>query len=97
MRCPTVPIFVAFLVIMAVVGWATARVTRLDVPDARALIFSGATRNSLVVLPLALAHSDRIIGLRHGRMLVAGATSQLDAAALSPLYDDEEHDDDAHH
>lgn len=47
-----VPIFVAFLVIMAVVGWATARVTR---PDARALIFSGATRNSLVVLPLALA------------------------------------------
>lgn len=50
-----VPIFVAFLVIMAVVGWATARVTRLDVPDARALIFSGATRNSLVVLQLALA------------------------------------------
>ena len=31
-----VPIFVAFLVIMAVVGWATARVTRQDVPDARA-------------------------------------------------------------
>ncbi|APH46530.1 phosphonate ABC transporter ATP-binding protein [Microbacterium sp. 1.5R] len=52
---------------------------------------------SLHVLPLALAHSDRIIGLRHGRMLVAGATSQLDAAALAPLYDDEEHDDDAHH
>lgn len=51
---------------------------------------------SLHVLPLALAHSDRIIGLRHGRMLVAGATSQLDAAALAPLYDDEEHDDDAH-
>ncbi|WP_235560721.1 phosphonate ABC transporter ATP-binding protein [Microbacterium sp. Leaf320] len=52
---------------------------------------------SLHVLPLALAHSDRIIGLRHGRKLIAGATSQLDAAALSPLYDDEEHDDDAHH
>ena len=52
---------------------------------------------SLHVLPLALAHSDRIIGLRNGRMLVAGVTSQLDAAALAPLYDDEEHDDDAHH
>lgn len=50
-----VPIFVAFLLVMAVVGWATARVTCQDVPAARALIFSGATRNSLVVLPLALA------------------------------------------
>jgi ACR3 family arsenite efflux pump ArsB len=50
-----VPIFVAFLVVMAVVGLATARITRQDVPATRALIFSGATRNSLVVLPLALA------------------------------------------
>nr|WP_296781150.1 bile acid:sodium symporter [Rhodococcus sp. (in: high G+C Gram-positive bacteria)] len=50
-----VPIFAAFLIIMAVVGLATARVTRQDVPATRALIFSGATRNSLVVLPLALA------------------------------------------
>ncbi|MDQ0279997.1 arsenic resistance protein [Rhodococcoides fascians] len=50
-----VPIFVAFLVVMAVVGLATARVTRQDVPATRALIFSGATRNSLVVLPLSLA------------------------------------------
>ncbi|MBM7246240.1 arsenic resistance protein [Rhodococcus fascians] len=50
-----VPIFVAFLVVMAVVGLATSRITRQDVPATRALIFSGATRNSLVVLPLALA------------------------------------------
>ncbi len=50
-----VPIFAAFLIIMAVVGLATARVTRQDVPATRALIFFGATRNSLVVLPLALA------------------------------------------
>lgn len=49
---------------------------------------------SLHVLPLALAHSDRIVGLRHGEMLVSGVTSQLDAAALQPLYDDEEHGDD---
>ncbi|MBO0981200.1 phosphonate ABC transporter ATP-binding protein [Microbacterium sp. SD291] len=51
---------------------------------------------SLHVLPLALAHSDRIVGLRHGEVVVAGATSQLDAAALQNLYDDEEHGDDAH-
>ncbi|NIL89539.1 hypothetical protein RhoFasSB10_01848 [Rhodococcus fascians] len=50
-----VPIFVAFLVVMAVVGLATSRITRQDVPATRALIFSGATRNSLVVLPLSLA------------------------------------------
>ncbi|OZC63691.1 arsenic resistance protein [Rhodococcus sp. 15-725-2-2b] len=50
-----VPIFAAFLIIMALVGLATARATRQDVPATRALIFSGATRNSLVVLPLALA------------------------------------------
>ena len=52
---------------------------------------------SLHVLPLALAHSDRIVGLRHGEMLVSGVTSQLDATALSPLYDDEEHGDDHDH
>lgn len=51
---------------------------------------------SLHVLPLALAHSDRIVGLRHGEMLVSGVTSQLDAAALESLYDDEEHGDDDH-
>jgi phosphonate transport system ATP-binding protein len=30
-------------------------------------------------------------------MLVSGVTSQLDAAALEPLYDDEEHRDDDDH
>lgn len=50
-----VPVYAAFLVVMAVVGVAAARVARLDVGRARALVFTGATRNSLVVLPLALA------------------------------------------
>jgi ACR3 family arsenite transporter len=49
------PIFIAFLVSMVLVGLAAGRLARLDVPATRALIFSGATRNSLVVLPLALA------------------------------------------
>ena len=50
-----IPVYVAFPVIMALVGRAAARRFRLDVPAGRALTFSGATRNSLVVLPLALA------------------------------------------
>ena len=50
-----VPIYVGFLVAMAFLGVAAARVAGLDTGRARALAFSGATRNSLVVLPLALA------------------------------------------
>ncbi|MCW4385372.1 ATP-binding cassette domain-containing protein [Salinibacterium sp. SYSU T00001] len=50
---------------------------------------------SLHVLPLALAHSDRIVGLRHGEVLVSAPTDHLEASALSVLYDEEEsHDDD---
>lgn len=55
-----IPFYVAFLAIMAFAGWAVARVFRLDVPAARAVVFTGATRNSLVVLPLALALPDRL-------------------------------------
>lgn len=49
------PVYVAFPVIMALVGRLATRAFDLDVPAGRALTFSGATRNSLVVLPLALA------------------------------------------
>lgn len=37
-----------------------ARLFALDVPDNRAIVFTGATRNSLVVLPLALALPDNL-------------------------------------
>ena len=50
-----VPLFVAFAVVMVALGVVAARWARLDVPAGRALVSSGATRNSLVVLPLALA------------------------------------------
>ncbi|MEU3645945.1 arsenic resistance protein [Lentzea sp. NPDC034063] len=53
-----VPFYVAFLVVMAFAGVAVARVFRLDVAAGRAIVFTGATRNSLVVLPLALALPD---------------------------------------
>jgi phosphonate transport system ATP-binding protein len=51
---------------------------------------------SLHVLPLALAHSDRIVGLRHGEMLLSGRTADLDAARLAALYDDENGASDEH-
>jgi ACR3 family arsenite transporter len=50
-----VPLYAGFLVVMAALGIGAGRIFRLDVPATRALVFSGATRNSLVVLPLALA------------------------------------------
>jgi ACR3 family arsenite efflux pump ArsB len=50
-----VPLYVAFAVVAPLIGWTVARVARLEVPAARAVAFSSATRNSLVVLPLALA------------------------------------------
>ncbi|WP_298753048.1 arsenic resistance protein [uncultured Serinicoccus sp.] len=43
-----VPLYVAFLVVMVPLGMACARVARLDSGSTRAVIFSGATRNSLV-------------------------------------------------
>lgn len=48
-------VFVAFVVVMVPLGIAAGRLARLDVPGTRALVFSGVTRNSLVVLPIALA------------------------------------------
>jgi ACR3 family arsenite transporter len=50
-----VPLYIAFLVVMLLVGLAAGRIARLPIPETRAVVFSGATRNSLVVLPLALA------------------------------------------
>ncbi|MBE2318610.1 arsenic resistance protein [Solirubrobacter sp. CPCC 204708] len=51
-------LYVAFLVVMGLIGWVLARAWRLEPDAARALVFTGATRNSLVVLPLALALGD---------------------------------------
>ncbi len=50
-----IPIYVAFLVVMPVLGSMVGRIGRQAIPARRALAFSGTTRNSLVVLPLALA------------------------------------------
>jgi ACR3 family arsenite transporter len=50
-----VPVYTAFLAVMAVLGSGVGKLFGFDVAARRALVFSGATRNSLVVLPLALA------------------------------------------
>ena len=49
------PVYVAFAVFAPLLGWAVSRATRLKAEEGRALAFSAATRNSLFVLPLALA------------------------------------------
>ncbi|WP_159500121.1 arsenic resistance protein [Microbacterium sp. 18062] len=50
-----VPVYVLFATVMVPIGTAAGKAARLDAPARRAIVFSGATRNSLVVLPLVLA------------------------------------------
>lgn len=50
-----VSVYVAFAAVLAPAAMVAGRVSGLDVPGRRALVFGGVTRNSLVVLPLALA------------------------------------------
>jgi ACR3 family arsenite efflux pump ArsB len=50
-----IPIYLLFAIIAPLVGWGMSRLFSLKPPAGRAVAFSAATRNSLVVLPLALA------------------------------------------
>ncbi|MFH0411722.1 arsenic resistance protein [Corynebacterium sp. L4756] len=50
-----IPIYIVFAAIMAFVGAVIAKAAGLDIPARRAVVFSGVTRNSLVILPLVLA------------------------------------------
>lgn len=49
------PVYVLFAAVMVPFGMLAGRAAGLDVPGRRAVVFSGVTRNSLVVLPLVLA------------------------------------------
>ena len=49
-----VPVFLLFAAVMVAVGMAVSRLLGLDVAGRRAVVFSGVTRNSLVVLPQVL-------------------------------------------
>lgn len=49
------PVYIVFAIVAPIAGWLISRLARLSDPAARAVAFSAGTRNSLVVLPLALA------------------------------------------
>jgi len=50
-----IPVYVLFAAVMVPLGALAGRLARLDAAARTAIVFSGATRNSLVVLPLVLA------------------------------------------
>lgn len=54
------PVYLLFAVLAPALGWLMARLWLLPAPSGRALVFSGATRNALVILPLALAIPDAL-------------------------------------
>ncbi|WP_027713576.1 arsenic resistance protein [Dickeya chrysanthemi] len=54
------PVYLLFAVLAPALGWLMARLWSLPAPSGRALVFSGATRNALVILPLALAIPDAL-------------------------------------
>lgn len=63
MLTPVLPVYIAFLVFAPMLGAFAARLFGLAAPAARAVTFSSSTRNSLVVLPLALALPENLRGL----------------------------------
>ena len=48
-------VYLGFAIAAPLIGWSVARLWRLPAEQGRAVAFSSATRNSLVVLPLGLA------------------------------------------
>jgi len=64
---PVIPVYVGFLLLAPLTGALAARLFRLPGATSRAVTFSASTRNSLVVLPLALALPEDI------RVLAAAA------------------------
>ncbi|MFG0820005.1 arsenic resistance protein [Pseudomonas sp. GLN_3] len=60
---PVVPVYIGFMLLAPVLGFICARLLRLPASEARSVTFSAATRNSLVVLPLALALPEEMRGL----------------------------------
>lgn len=60
---PVIPVYIGFMLLAPVLGGLAARLLRLPATAARSVTFSAATRNSLVVLPLALALPQELRGL----------------------------------
>lgn len=60
---PVIPVYIGFMLLAPLVGALASRAAKLPATTARAVTFSSSTRNSLVVLPLALALPEDIRGL----------------------------------
>ena len=60
---PVIPVYVGFLLLAPLLGMLASRLFSLPAVTARAVTFSASTRNSLVVLPLALALPEDVRGL----------------------------------
>ncbi|MGA9705604.1 arsenic resistance protein [Pseudomonas sp.] len=60
---PVIPVYVGFLLLAPLTGVLASRLFALPAVTARAVTFSASTRNSLVVLPLALALPEDVRGL----------------------------------
>lgn len=58
-----IPIYIAFMVFMPFISGLISKWFQLDTEAGRALVFSGGTRNSLVVLPFAFALPDPFSGV----------------------------------
>ena len=60
---PVVPVYIGFLLLAPLLGVLASRLLALPAVTARAVTFSASTRNSLVVLPLALALPEDVRSL----------------------------------
>ncbi|MFC6339191.1 arsenic resistance protein [Pseudomonas sp. CCM 7891] len=60
---PVIPVYIGFLLLAPLMGALASRLFKLPATAARAVTFSASTRNSLVVLPLALALPEGVRGL----------------------------------
>ncbi|KTC55772.1 arsenic resistance protein [Pseudomonas fluorescens ABAC62] len=60
---PVIPVYIGFMFLAPVVGAIAAKAFKLPAATARSVTFSVSTRNSLVVLPLALALPEDIRAL----------------------------------
>lgn len=66
---PVIPVYLAFMILAPLLGAFAAWLLKLPATNARAVAFSSGTRNSLVILPLALALPAELRGLAAAAVL----------------------------
>ncbi|EZT42227.1 hypothetical protein D3233_15110 [Staphylococcus aureus] len=56
-----IPLYICFIILAPIIGSLSGKIFKLNAETRRTLAFSNGTRNSLVVLPLALSLPDEIV------------------------------------